>query len=70
MNLIMNERNLSVRWRDVFRAHSPMMDRHQMAPHATNGGAIDERFWREWFSQRTWEDDGGRVGQDLTRLTG
>jgi len=70
MNLVMKESSLSSRWRDVFGARAPTTDRHQTSPRAANGGVMDECFWREWFSQRAWEDDGGRIGQNLTRLAG
>ena len=70
MNLLMNGRNLSRSWRDVFGAHAPATGRCPTSSSATTDGVACHRFWTEWFSQRTWEDDGGCVRQDMARLTG
>jgi hypothetical protein len=68
MNLVVNERRPSSTACDVFRAHAPTTD--QSSPRATNGGIKSDRFYREWSAQRKWEDDGGRIAQDLTCLSG
>ena len=70
MNLAMNQRSPRSTWRDVFRAHGPTTDRPQRPPRSTNGEMTGDRFHLDWFAQRTWEDDGGQVGQDLPRLAG
>lgn len=70
MNLVMNEQSLSSRWRDAFRVRAPATDCHQTSPRSTNGEMTGKRLCRGWFAQRTWEDDGGRVGQELTRAAG
>ena len=63
MNLVMNEQRLS-NWRnDVFRIDG-LTNSHYASPRFVNGGMTRELFRREWLAQRTWEDDGGRVGQN------
>ena len=70
MYLVMNERSLGNKWRDVFRGHTPTADWRRRPPRSTNGGMTCDRFHRDWFAQRAWEDDGGQIGQELIRVTG
>jgi hypothetical protein len=64
MNLVMNERRLINRRDDLFRIHGLMTNSRYASPRFANGGMTRELFHREWLAQRTWEDDGGRVGQN------
>jgi hypothetical protein len=68
MNLLMNERSQRSTWRDVF--HTRATTAEQSSPFQTNGGTTSDRLFREWSAQRKWEDDGGRIAQDLNRLPG
>ena len=70
MNLEMNETSWGSGWRDLFRIHAPITDRHRQRSLSTNGEVNRERFYREWFAQQTWEDDGGRVGPDVPPVVG
>jgi hypothetical protein len=65
MNSVMNERSLNSRWREVFCVAATAY-RHQRSPRSTNREVTGEHPLREWFSQRVWEDDGGRIGRELT----
>jgi hypothetical protein len=62
MNSVMNERSVNRRWFDVFRVHAATAYRHQSFPRSMNHEVTGEHVRREWFSQRVWEDDGGRIG--------
>ena len=64
MSLAMNERSPSSMRRDIFRAHTPTTNRHRARLRATNGGMSGDRFHRDWFAQRAWEDDGGQVSRE------
>jgi hypothetical protein len=48
----------------VLRTHAPTMDRQRRSAESTSGEMKAERSCADWFAQRTWEDDGGRVGWD------
>ena len=66
MNSLMNERNLSNRWPDLF--HTPVAIVHsQHALPTTLRETTRKPLWREWVAHRTWEDDGGSVGHDRRR---
>jgi hypothetical protein len=64
MNLVMNEQRLSNRQHNVFRIDGLTTNSHYASRRFVNGGMTRELFQREWLAQRTWEDDGGRVGQN------
>ena len=62
MSLVINSKRSSSR--DAFRAHVPRTDRHRSSRSSSNHQINGERFCRDWFAERTWEDDGGRIGQE------
>ena len=67
MNLVMNERNLNNWWCNALRTQAPIVHSHRASP-TTHREIWGKRMWREWAAHRTWEDDGGSVGQDLRRV--
>lgn len=69
MNLLMTEQNLSSRPHNVFRIPTPMFHRQRLH-RPMDSGRMRERFDGEWFAQRKWEDDGGRVVQTSPRDAG
>jgi hypothetical protein len=70
MKFDVSERRPRSRWRDRIFAHAPAKDRELRPVRMTNGGTMRERFYREWFAQSRWEDDGGRTGHDAARAAG
>ena len=61
MSLVMKQRQLSSRWRDLYGAQAPTTNPHWRSRHSTNDEIGGEGVCPEWFAQRIWEDDGGRV---------
>jgi hypothetical protein len=62
-----NERSFE-KLRDQFRITAAMTNRHRSRARPSTVSC--ERFYQEWFAQRTWEDDGGRVGANIASVNG
>ena len=65
MNLIINEKSLTGRLNNVFRAPAPTTYRARRSPHSTGGELTGKGASWEWLAQQTWEDDGGRTRPGL-----
>ena len=65
MSLVIKQRHLSGRWREMFGVHAPSMNRNRRPRCLMNDEISGEGICPDWLAQRTWEDDGGRgVGRE------
>jgi hypothetical protein len=63
VNIVMsiNQGRLSGGFRGVIRPRAPTLDRPRRSRDSASDQFGGEGFRRDWFAQRTWEDDGGRI---------